>query len=59
MNNNILVFKKFIILREKGFRFKILFAKYYKPVHETSFFEKRFRACGALGKLTNFSGGEL
>ncbi|WP_010254291.1 hypothetical protein [Treponema primitia] len=57
MNSNILIFKKIIIVRERGLHFKVLFAKYNKSGHENNFFEKRTH--GVLGKLTNFIGGEL
>ncbi|MFP3040399.1 hypothetical protein LQZ19_01135 [Treponema primitia] len=57
MSSNILLFKKIIIVRERGVHFRVLFARYNKPVMKTAFFEKR--TCGVLGELTNFPGGKL
>jgi hypothetical protein len=56
--NNILVFKKIIIVREKGLHFKVLFAKYDKPV-QNNLYGKRLRTCEVPQKLTNSLGGEL
>jgi hypothetical protein len=57
--SNILVFKKIIIVKERGLHFKVLFAKYYKPVHKNNVFGERCRISEVLGKSTNPIGGEL
>jgi hypothetical protein len=59
MINNILVFRKIIIVRERGLHFKVLFARYNKSDHGNNLFGKRFRTGEVLGKLANFPGGEL
>jgi hypothetical protein len=57
--NNILIFKKIIILRGKGLHFKVLFAKYSKSDYENNLYGKEFRNCGNSRKLSNSFGGEL